>query len=348
MLLARLEEPGGRLVLPALADLRLPLSTLSLLLPIIVPAGLIGWWVGMQRLSVANMTGIAAGICAAAGVGDLLSLVLWHPHSSLLPTLLWAAAGAALAHLAWRYQMGLHRAGHKLKKEGLGASSSLVARAAADTAWPSATSLDLESGSTGGRGAMEGGPPSAWLRADSWELLHQAEAHGAAAGRPGPGGTSMEDGPAHHRTFHPLSSAAADIFSSVAQPGAGSTSLGPDHPSKPSLPRSGGSPASPLSCPIVGLEAHAGGHLSQLSHLAASQHIPYSQSATILAALAAGGLLATSFSMLGPLAQQLVRGAVGAPRRAASQGVLNGTVLAASTYSLLGLGCLFSSSCLST
>ena len=42
MVLAKLEEPGGRLVLPSMDDLRLPLSALSLLLPTTLPAGLLG------------------------------------------------------------------------------------------------------------------------------------------------------------------------------------------------------------------------------------------------------------------------------------------------------------------
>lgn len=103
-----------------------------------------GWWVGSQRLSVTNLTGIAAGIGAMAGLGDLLSLVLWHPHSSTLPTLLWAAVGAALAHLAWRFQMSLSHGNHKAGKEGIrasGSGTSLAAQAAADTAWPRASSM---------------------------------------------------------------------------------------------------------------------------------------------------------------------------------------------------------------
>lgn len=42
MVLAKLEEPGGRLVLPSLADLHAPLSSLSLLLPTTLPAGFLG------------------------------------------------------------------------------------------------------------------------------------------------------------------------------------------------------------------------------------------------------------------------------------------------------------------
>ncbi|KAK9844479.1 hypothetical protein WJX74_003025 [Apatococcus lobatus] len=427
MVLAKLEEPGGRLVLPSLADLRLPLSTLSLLLPTTLPAGLLGWWVGSQRLPVPNLTGMAAGICAVAGLGDLLSLVLWHPHSSILPTLLWAATGAALAHLAWRFQMSLSPGSHKAGKDGLRTSSSgtsLAAQPAAATLWPHPNPLDLEAGARKGeQSGADGGSTSAWLRADSWELLNRAEGHGGSMGGQLPGVQRPGDAPLHQRSHQPSSMTAAAAAVGTVHSGTGPTSLGPDHPSKPSLPRSSGGPTHPLTCaagiagtalaaqgvsmglgaahlvlmtggvtatvfplvllaalqgiaaaclagPLLGSSPHlaamaavAGAAVppvtaalviwqsgpgmlqGQLSHLAAFQH---SRSATILAALAAGGMLTVGWGMLWPLAQQMTRGAVGSRRRAASQGTLAGTALTACAYGLLGFGCILTTSCLSS
>ena len=239
-----------------------------------------------------------------------------------------------------------------------------------------------------------------------------------------PGAQRLGDPPLHQRTHPPGPMNAAMATVGAVNSGTGSTSLGPDHPSKPSLPRSSPIATHPLSCaagiagitlaaqgvavglgashlvlltggasaaafplillaalqsivaaclagPLLGpgphsaaLAAVAGAAVppctaalaawqagpgmllnQQLSHSAASQH---SQSATILAALAAGGLLAVGWGMLWPLAQQMTRGAVGSRRRAASQGALTGTALAACTYGLLGFGCILSSSCLSS